>query len=170
MTGPTEPHGDFEQTFGILQRRAWLQATLLIKQESTMLSLPTRDQNSVLRHGWRMPIDRRPLTVAGADEDLRREMSQIQAVLRRRVFELAGHIHLTEARLGALYALAHLLEPERVRDWEPLWHALARQDHEQIMHELLQCNWDRAVGTSAMDKRLFSKLSMRLIFDGALPA
>jgi hypothetical protein len=154
---------DFETTLVVTEVRAARHAERIIKRSFDMLEFPKPDQHNVVRHGWNRPIERRPKAMKVADFELREDLNRARVVLHRRVFQLMATAPISHVKLSVLYAIADVLTPEHVRDWEPLWHAIEHRQWHLVMQELLACNWNGLVGTTERNKAMFSQLITVLV-------
>lgn len=158
---------EFETQLTVLTLKAVKLSERIIKRHYDMTPLPALDSRGIPRIGWNHPVDRRPLPPAVATQLLQHNLFTAKAVLSQRVMYLMAKNPVSELRLAVLYVLADLLEPERVRDWAPLWHALEQGAWADVVAEMLNCNWAGLVGSTDRHKALFSALISALLTDSA---
>lgn len=155
----------FEQRLGLAENRAERRAARIIKRHFEMHPLPTVDQHGRTRHGWNRDINRWPMPVRVADFSLSVALNEVRAALHKRVAFLMAKNPVSELRLGVLYAMADILGVAHVRDWDALWSALEAHNWTEVVNEMLLCNWNGLVGTSARNRQLFSALITAMLTD-----
>ncbi|WP_115513032.1 MULTISPECIES: hypothetical protein [Xanthomonas] len=151
-----------DERLAAVETEAMARTMVLLKSLFTFDRFPKKDSMGIVRHGHGRPIERRAMTEEVAEFALSNDVQAAQACLRARIFELIVVHPEAVPRLPYIYALADILEPERMREWSPLWSAMRRGDWNAVGVELMTCHWDRYYGESTEKRRAVMQIIMDL--------
>lgn len=155
----------FAQELGVMESMASKAATRIIKGFHGFYEYPRKDAAGQLRHGWGRPIERRAQPRTVADFAISTDMNRARQVLHFRVATLMVKSPVPEHKLATLYAIADIIEAEKLRDWGPLWEAMEQGAWSKVVRELLRCDMDRLLGGTDRSKDMFADLVMNLVSD-----
>ena len=157
----------FEQLLTETEGQAVRMAEGMVKSFYGFSALPRRDDTGTMRHGHGRPIERRPISLVQADRHLREEMVATRHALHARVFTLMAKRSIPVHKLAALYAIADIIDVEKVRDWHALWRSMELGEWNKVVRELLRCDIDRVFGATERAKDMFADLVMVMVSDAA---
>lgn len=151
-----------ETSLAELEARATAPTATLLEQLFPFSPFPSKDAAGTLRHGIGRPIEKRPMPKEVAEMALAHDILVTQQALRGRVFELIARHPDFEARLPYLYALADIMGPDEMRNWNKFWTMLNARDLEGASAELIVANWDRLVGANEKSRKAVFLIINRL--------
>lgn len=151
-----------ETSLAELEARATAPTAKLLEQLFPFTAFPSKDAAGTLRHGIGRPIEKRPMSKEVAEMALAHDILGTQQALRGRVFELIARHPDYENRLPYLYALADIMGPDEMRNWNKFWTMLNARDLEGASAELVVANWDRLVGSNEQSRKAVFRIINRL--------
>lgn len=151
-----------DRAFAHQERLARIAAQRIVQDLHGFHPTPTRDDAGVLRLGHGRAIEVRPQSPGAADWQLMHEMSHTVAMLRGQLLPLVELHPEVLDRLAIIYALADLMGPETMRDFNPFWESLRKGDWNSAGVTLISVQWERWLGKNMETRNKVFRLIVAL--------